>query len=437
MSAFTFIDPNSGDRIVVRGPDTLTRDQAQRIFDQQLTVGALINLQPGQSISAVTQAAGGLATAESQVLQTLAQDPVLAQQYPAARLVFRILSQQPVTSGITVADYAQQNRVPFSIEALTGPDLTAILAQIARFWNQPASLGTNQGLGTYALTVQQLERLGYVRAGTTDTYILPGQSSQVNVLKSPRVWTGLGNINSAQDLLNNSVQQQTIQLDLLADSYVQLESVGVRMDLLAPREQAGLVVCAGRDLAATLNWINGGVLPAPLDQQFPVLVRDCAYAVDLAENNLTQSVKDQIVAQNYTNTVSRTDVDSAATRIINNEKIGAISYGSPVSSPIVTATLAQIQEALDALSTSTDRVLQTEVTLNTVAGRQAQLQSLIARAQALENQAVSLRATAQALTPVDIESVTDIDSVLALLRALQSRLLSALTFVQRVARQLT
>ena len=73
MATYTFTNPSNGQIISIRGPATLTRDQAQFIFNQQLKTGALVGLKAGDVISPATQVAGGLTSAQSQLAQQTAQ----------------------------------------------------------------------------------------------------------------------------------------------------------------------------------------------------------------------------------------------------------------------------------------------------------------------------------------------------------------------------
>jgi hypothetical protein len=70
MAAFTFTLPN-GAPFELKGPPGLTLEQAKAIFDKQATTGSLVGLKPGDIVSASTQAAQGLASAQAAVGQAL------------------------------------------------------------------------------------------------------------------------------------------------------------------------------------------------------------------------------------------------------------------------------------------------------------------------------------------------------------------------------
>lgn len=62
----------------VKGPPGMTFDQAKAIFDKQVKTGSLVGFKPGDTLSAATQAADGLASAQAQLAQGLTGVPGLA-----------------------------------------------------------------------------------------------------------------------------------------------------------------------------------------------------------------------------------------------------------------------------------------------------------------------------------------------------------------------
>ena len=68
MATFKFTLPN-GKPFEVKGPAGLSLDQAKAIFDKQAETGSLVGIKPGEVLSAATQAAQGLASAQALVSQ--------------------------------------------------------------------------------------------------------------------------------------------------------------------------------------------------------------------------------------------------------------------------------------------------------------------------------------------------------------------------------
>lgn len=68
MAEFTFTS-SDGKPFVIKGPEGLTRDQAEAIFKKQDSTGSLVGFKPGDSLSAASQAADGLASAQGALQQ--------------------------------------------------------------------------------------------------------------------------------------------------------------------------------------------------------------------------------------------------------------------------------------------------------------------------------------------------------------------------------
>ena len=71
MSSYTFTDPATAREYQIQVPNGVSREQAKSLFDQQLNTGALAGFDVGKSLSAATQAAGGLSSALPMVNQNL------------------------------------------------------------------------------------------------------------------------------------------------------------------------------------------------------------------------------------------------------------------------------------------------------------------------------------------------------------------------------
>jgi hypothetical protein len=68
MAEFSFTS-SDGKPFSIKGPEGLTRDQAEAIFKKQDSTGSLVGFKPGDSLSAASQAADGLASAQSALQQ--------------------------------------------------------------------------------------------------------------------------------------------------------------------------------------------------------------------------------------------------------------------------------------------------------------------------------------------------------------------------------
>lgn len=72
MSLFNFLDPATNKSFAVKVPSGVSFEQAKAMFNQQLDTGALAGFGVGKTLSAATQAAGGLDTAKAMLSQTTA-----------------------------------------------------------------------------------------------------------------------------------------------------------------------------------------------------------------------------------------------------------------------------------------------------------------------------------------------------------------------------
>ena len=68
MASFTFTS-SDGKPFSLKGPEGFTREQAEAIFKKQDSTGSLVGFKPGDTLSAATQAADGLASAQGLLQQ--------------------------------------------------------------------------------------------------------------------------------------------------------------------------------------------------------------------------------------------------------------------------------------------------------------------------------------------------------------------------------
>jgi hypothetical protein len=68
MATFSFTLPN-GKPFEIKGPPGLSLEQAKAVFDKQAETGSLVGMVPGGVLSAATQAAQGLPSAQALLSQ--------------------------------------------------------------------------------------------------------------------------------------------------------------------------------------------------------------------------------------------------------------------------------------------------------------------------------------------------------------------------------
>lgn len=185
MNKFTFALP-SGKFFEMMGPNDATVAQAERIFLQQLSSGALVGLRTGDTIEnpvtrlqkfALDRLDRGTAGVPDIPLLAITNDGIISALPP--------LSQVPVTDGITTADFINTNPVSQPLGPLTPTQVQSLVAQAAKAANQPANVISDQGIGKYKFSPQQLEAAGYLKPGTSCQCLGLGNTAAFTPLPGP------------------------------------------------------------------------------------------------------------------------------------------------------------------------------------------------------------------------------------------------------------
>lgn len=421
--------------VVISGPPSLSRDAAQRIFNQQLASGSLIGLRAGDVISAATQVANGLITAESQLLQQIAQTPSQSQQPSPAKTIATVIATYPVTDSITVADYSKQPAATQSIGGLSAVQITSVLAQLHKLVNQPSEVLTQQGLGRYALSVPQLAAANYVKTSALALWE-SGQGSTVGVLKSPNVWTGLNGIKTAQDLLLVENTQQQIQLDLMSAALTYLQDRGIAIENLPPRSQAGALLSVAKAPELAVAWLNGQPVPAEAATLFSQYVRDGSYAVDFADSKVNNAMVNEAEPVGVTDTTDRARLDAAVNRIVGNPKVPPLIYGSEPVNPLLLDQFNSQQASFVATRDLVDAVAQQTTTAQNALIRQNKLESYKTTVTALKSQVSVLRQQASTSLPISTSLIAQIDLLLKQIDNLIAKINSSAQLIEQAKVQL-
>lgn len=113
MASFTFTT-SDGKPFTLKGPEGLTREQAEAVFKKQDATGSLVGFKPGDALSAATQAADGLASAQAALQQ--AQSGIAG----ALGKVGSIASVGSISSAIGAAGGALSGSLASTAAGLTG-----------------------------------------------------------------------------------------------------------------------------------------------------------------------------------------------------------------------------------------------------------------------------------------------------------------------------
>lgn len=325
MGVYNFTD-SSGASFAIKG-EGITEAQARAIFDQQATAGSLVGLKSGQSISAATQALGGLTTAQSQVAQGLASGiTATLPGIDSVKQLQGLTSNLPVSNGVNVSDIAQQSTALTGIDQATATDVRGAMSQAAKLVGQPANQISNDlGVGKYGLEVTQLELTGYVKLGTAEKYLADGTNTVTDVLKSPTVWTGKDNINNQAGLLDNVSKQDLVQTGLMIAGVAGLKSNGVATQILGGAALAGSALVAAKGVEGAVDWIKGR-LPGAESQELSQLARDGTFGADFASNKISDAMSQQFPALPAVDTVDRATLNAATGRVLGDPKIPDLNY---------------------------------------------------------------------------------------------------------------
>jgi len=450
MSVYNFTDTATGKVYRIDGPPDLTEPQARIIWQQQLDAGALTGLRRGESIDAYTQALGGLSAAESQVAQAdariagtvagrltgpfdlatqssstqtvLIADNLRSERSQALTGINQSLRSTPITDPITFGDYARQSPALRSVQGLAQPETTASLSQASRLVDQDYSkVSDDKGLGRYGLSVEQLERAGLVKPGTSARYLNQSANSTVDVLKSPSVWTGKDGVNSMEDLLASPAKQDRAQQDLMSSGLASVEQLGIPVDQLSPQGLAGVALNAAKNIDGTVAWAKNLLSPdAKLD--YDILAKDAAFSVNFAKTKLNGAMKQEIPGFPAIDTVDRATLDAAAARITGNDKIPDVRYTNIPAVPlgqVLSLSLGANTQRFQSIVSEFNLVSKkTEQQRETTASFYADLRAydnFIADLTGLEGELLSLKRLAEKAEPPNPGLVSRADAALSLI----------------------
>ena len=217
-----------------------------------------------------------------------------------------------VTNPIHAEDFAVQDTTITAVGSLDAMHVRAILAQLSKSQNLSLTvISSKTGIGKYGLTPRQIETVGVIRPGTTNTFLTSGvtvisETQYSSVITSPDIWTGKFGINKYSNFATDSAQN-IIMESLLQTTYNRLISTGQ----LTGNESAGYI-------ASTL--ISSIYSSSLLLSQ---LKAGAVYAINLVDSKLANDLKNYTTAISTSNTVSNTQlaVNVVSTALISTGKV--------------------------------------------------------------------------------------------------------------------
>jgi hypothetical protein len=239
MTVFNYTLP-SGSQFKLEAPAGTTQLQADRIFYEQVAAGSLVGYQPGQSLTStasqitkfeLSRLDRGTAGVDTATVLSIVQNLPVVAGIPE-------LVNVPIQAPVDQTDIVLARGPGFGpdpVGPITAFQVQALQAQLANQVDQASDVITQEkGIGKYGFNTLQLELLGYVKPGTWSKFLSNNPDDFVSVMNSPAVWTGLGGIDSLDDLLSDESSQNLVQNQLMQVSYDSLLSTGVISNIPEP-----------------------------------------------------------------------------------------------------------------------------------------------------------------------------------------------------------
>jgi hypothetical protein len=229
MLTFTFLD-STGTSYAVTVPNGTTEAQARAAYENQLNIGGLAQLGPGQSVQGQS----------AKVAQTTA---ALAK-----------LAAVPLRQSVSTSSVLKQASATIEVGSLTLNQVTGLLAQsesLAVTARAALPAGTSPlavGVGTYGLSPTQLEQQGYLKPGTVSKFLgtNPSPDQLDSILSSPSVWSGKDGVSELATFVSDRSLQSSVQQSVMNASLIELNTLGVVNGTESAQTLGGLVQAASK-----------------------------------------------------------------------------------------------------------------------------------------------------------------------------------------------
>ena len=322
MSTFNYTLP-SGAAYELKAPEGTTQAQADEVFYTQVAAGSLVGYAPGQVLQStetliqsfeLSRLERGTAGVDAvTVLALNAGLPVVA-TVPS-------LSAVQVSNAITESDVAlmRLGLGPREVGILSPIEVQSLMAQLSAQVGQAYNVMTvEKGIGMFGFSSWQLEQLGYIKPGTTVTYLnspdlTTNPPNFIEVMNSPTIWTGLNGVTSVDVILASKELQVKIQNDLMQQSYNSLLAAG----LITETNSQTLTAMQGQVYSQTSS--SSGVFQ-PISG-VNLLTKAPGALATLTPAAVASFIDNVTKDPNYLNTISPANLESMLTGIVDNPSL--------------------------------------------------------------------------------------------------------------------
>lgn len=230
----------------------------------------------------------------------------------------------PVQSGMTASDFLKQPINPTAIGPLNPAQVKGLVGQLEASNRSTPTLITVNGIGIYAIPPLQLEQAGFLKIGTTETY-LKGGGNVAAVLNSPAVWTGKNGVSTLSRFFESNTQQASAAFNVLQYAYNSLVKQGVFNGANVNSVGAMLYGSVKFNIENMILWSKGQV-SGTIVNSINQAAKQGSYAVSFV-NDLPLGTSGQAVATGFTQVTNRKLIDTVVSNILNNNKIPRPRFG--------------------------------------------------------------------------------------------------------------
>ena len=230
----------------------------------------------------------------------------------------------PVQNAVTISDFIKQSLVPPTVGPLSSAEIKAMLGQLQASSQQTLTTVTAQAIGIYGIPPAQIEQAGYLKPGTTESY-LKNSANVVSVLNSPAVWTGKNNVFNIKLFLASQAVQANAAIDVFNAAYSTLAKQGILTGASVNGVGSMLQGSLRFGTEAMSAWSKGqspGIIVAQINQ----VAKQGSYAVTFARD-LPAGISGTGPAVGFQKRVNRSLLDSVVLRILGSKKIPPPNYG--------------------------------------------------------------------------------------------------------------